>query len=170
MVYTISDGLRDREYNKFVAVGAGSGTAINISSIANTIKTYEFTRAECTATTGLGSGLLSSYMSTPINGMLKGIGLKNNNYEAIGSLFLDYSGADLVFNVWNMISGTQTSCVSIPGGRIIKAFASNQNNASLSGTNSIGVWSDIPMYGVYRIVGSGLGNGTSCSGIILVYV
>ena len=163
-------GLRDRDYSEHVEVQAGSLSAVAVfiasGATPNTVKTYTFTRANCTAS---AAGLFSAYTTYPINGTLKAIAVQNNNYATTGSLFLDYSGADIVFNLWNMISGTNTWIVAASGAQMIKAFCRDQNNASLSGTNSIGVWEDMPLYGVFRLVGSGLGNATTCSGVILAY-
>ena len=196
MVFTLSDSLRDRDYANYNSIQVGSLTAINVmlasgttlgipvsgtalvsqwtgtgsvmisGATPNTIKTYNFTRANCTAS---AAGLFSAYTSVPINGTLKAIGISFNDYTATGSLFLDYSGASLVFNLWNLISGTETSMVATSGGQMIKAFCRDQNNTSLSGTRNLGIWEDMPLYGVFRLVGSGLGNATTCSGVILAY-
>jgi hypothetical protein len=162
MVYTLSNGLRDREYNKFTQEQIGSITGINVS---NVLKTYDF--GILTATTGTGSGLFSSTTSYEINGMLKGVAIKSNTFEATGSLFLTISGLNI--DVWSMISGTASSMISSTAGYIPKAFAWTNDGISLSGTRNNGVWSDVPMYGKYILTGSGVGNGTSGLGVIIIY-
>lgn len=163
MTYTISNGLRDREYAKFTSEQIGSFTGINVSNI---LKTYDF--GALTSSTGTASGLFASFTSRELNGMLKAIYVKENNFEATGSLFLTSSG--LGFNTWYFVSGTNNSNVAVSGGMLPKAHArTNTGNVTLSGTNSTGVWDEIPLYGDFILTGSGMGSGKSGLGVILVY-
>ena len=162
MTYTKSDGLKDREYAKFSSEQTGSQTAINVS---NLLKTYDF--GTVTASTKAGSGLFTAHTTYEINGMLKSIVIKDNNFEDTGSLYLRASG--LNYDVWSMQSGTVTSSVATSGVYIPKGIMRTTENVSMSGTLAAGMLGDIPMYGVYTIIGSGMGDSTSGLGIVLVY-
>ena len=125
------------------------------------IETYTF------STGSLVGANFDSYTWRPINGILMGVAVADNNFTATGSLSLTVSG--LEWPVWSMVSGTTTGNVSVSGIYYPRASMYNRVNVSLSGTNSTGVYDDIPLMGIYRLVGSGLGASKSGTGFTLVY-
>jgi len=179
MVYTISNGLRDREYAKFQTVQTGSQAAVSVIlasgasdlklGVGEVVKTYDF--GMVTASAG---GQFDAYTTQELNGALKAIVVKHSNFAATGSLFLNVSGLDI--NIWQMASGVEVGGapelprVDQSGGYIPKAHARTNYGATLSGTANNGVWCDTPLYGHYHLAGSDVGNATHCSGIVLVYI
>lgn len=168
MVYTISDGLRDREFDKFKSPVQGSVTAV-ATSAHDRIQTYTFPLGSLTASTGKGvEGFFSSYTDEYLDGDLKAIVIQHSNWDATGSLYLFTSGYGGI-EVWHLKSGTVTCNTAESGAYIIKASARTTDNTNLSGTNSPGMMADIPLYGYFQLVGSGLGFATHCSGLTIVY-
>jgi len=164
MTYTLSQGLRDREYAKFTPEDIGSITGVNVS---NVLKTYNFGLQTANA-----AGVFAAHSTKEINGMLKGIAILENTYVDTGSLTLRVSGLNI--EIWQMASGVDADVVDLPtvdqsGGYIVKAHARTNYGATLSGTVNNGVWCDIPLYGHYTLIGSDMGNGTSGLGVVLVY-
>lgn len=162
MAYTLSNGLRDREYAKFTKENIGSFTGINVSNI---LKSYDF--GTTTASTGAGSGLFGVWTSYELNGMLKAVVVGKNNYNDNGSLYLVASGIGI--DIWQLISGTQTSNVAVSGAYLVRGSARTTENINLSGTVGNGVWTDIPLYGFIGFVGSGLGDSKSGLGLTIIY-
>jgi hypothetical protein len=113
------------------------------------------------------SGLVGANFSNTswrsINGILHGVNVKDNNFAATGSLLLISEGTGLP--VWSLISGTATGNVASSGVYYPVAYAVNQVNATLSGTTTV----DIPLFGEYTLVGSGLGASKSGLGVTLIY-
>jgi hypothetical protein len=168
LAYTLSNGLRDREYSKFTEIQPGSKTAINVSP--ETIKTYTFPTSSITSSTGAGSGLFSTYTTEQLNGTLKVIAIGSNNWEATGSLYLKHSGLGFSIDVWSMQSGTATECLeNAPIAFIPRGIMRTTENVLMSGTLAAGMLGDIPLYGTYQLIGSGLGAGKSGLGVTLVY-
>jgi len=165
MTYTLSPGLRDREYAKFTPENIGSITGVNVS---NVLKTYDFGLATANA-----AGVFEVHSTKEINGMMKGIALLENTFAPTGSLVLRVSGLNII--TWQMASGVDAGAVHAlqrvdqSGGYIPKAHATTNYGVTLSGTNNAGVWCDIPLYGHYTLIGSDMGNGTSGLGVVLVY-
>ena len=96
-----------------------------------------------------------------LNGILVAVKVRDNNYAA-GSLFLVESGTNLP--IWSNITTANASGIFN-----IIAIPRDQNNAIISGT-AIGMGeSEIPLFGNYRLIGSGLGASKSGLGISLVY-
>lgn len=165
MAYTISPGLRDREYAKFTPEQIGSITGVNVS---NVLKAYNFGRVVANA-----AGVFEVNTTREINGILKGIAVLNNSFAATGSLILNASGTGIT--IWQMASGVDAGAVhALPrvdqsGGYLPKAHARTNEGITLSGTINNGVWCDIPLYGHFTLIGSDMGNGATGLGFILVY-
>ena len=110
------------------------------------------------------AGLFDSYALWPIPGTLKGIQFMSNNYTATGSLFLTMSGTRET--IWSCVSGTLTGNISQTG--LITPVSLAKSTLNESGT-TIG-YTEIPVYGQLRLVGSGLGNGKSGTGFNILYI
>jgi len=159
MTYTQSKGLRDREYNKFTAgQSAGSNTIVNTQ---NTIKQYKFDYADCVGNT------ISEYTDYPLNGMLKGVVIYNNNFTATGSMFLRASGIEST--AWSMVSGT-TRGIGIGASGLTLPLASTvrTNSTIISGTSTANEYTEIPMDSVMHLVGTAVGVNKS-GAIAIVY-
>jgi hypothetical protein len=136
------------------------------------IKTYTFQVGDLTANnvSPNSGGNFCSYTSHALNGTLKGLYMYQNNYTLVGSMFLEISGLQNI-ETWKIISGTTTNNVGTSGGTVPLCWArTNNDNTILSGTNSIGVYSEISLFGVYRLVGSSIGTGKSGLGFTIVYI
>lgn len=116
---------------------------------------------------GLVGDAFTSHSWRSINGVLEAIRVGANNYTATGSLFLITSGTGEV--IWSLQSGTVTGNVAQATLYYPVTSAVNSVNTSLSGTNSNGVWKDIPLLGHYVISGVGVGASKSGTGIELIY-
>jgi len=110
------------------------------------------------------AGLFDSYALWPIEGTLMGIQFTSNNYAATGSLFLTVSGTEDA--IWSCISGTVTSNINVTG--LITPVNLARDTKNNSGTN-IG-YIEMPIYGVMRLVGSGLGDSKSGTGFNVLYI
>ena len=108
------------------------------------IETYDY------AGGSLVGANFDAYSVLPINGILFGIRVKSNTFAGTKSLFLVTSGTSEV--VWKMISGTQTSNTSASGLYYPVTNARYSDNTVLSGTNSLGVYSEIPLFGYYTVL------------------
>jgi len=143
----------------------------------NRIKTYTFQQADVTATNSAPDYLLGSggnfhtFTTHDINGLLKGIYVGPNSYLPTGSLFLQISGIGL--EVWQLKSGTNTGMASESGGYIPLAIARDTQNRLLSGTvlgSTYDVrYTEYPMFGTYKLIGSAIRIGGSCLNITIVY-
>lgn len=102
-----------------------------------------------------------------VNGILMAVKTKENNYGATGSLFLVESGTNNV--IWSLTSGTSTGNTSQSGLYYPVTPAVNPINATMSGTNSAGVYVDIPLFGAYAMIGSGVGASKSGLGVEIIY-
>jgi len=175
MVYTISNGLRDREYNKFSAIQTGSLAAINITSVSGAVtagvwnnvnvKVYDFPVGSIAAKdTGapISGGNFQSFTDVPINGIIKAIvWTKGNNTN--GSLFLTDSGTDI--QMWGTITRDLTTSFAV----YPKATCVTTTDASTTSGNT--VWfDDIYSNGVLKIVGSDFGKLKGGSGFKIVYI
>ena len=122
------------------------------------IETYDFK-------SGITGANFSVDSWRSINGTLAGVQVLGNNYAATGSLLLVNKTTGLT--AWNLVSGTVTSNVATSGTYYPLAYAVNQVNTTLSGTAP--VIAEIPLFGEYTLVGSGLGASKSGLGITLIY-
>jgi hypothetical protein len=107
----------------------------------------------------------NAYSWRSVNGILMSVWIGSSNYNPTGSLFLTVSGEG--YPLWSMISGTVTGDVAQSGAYHPRAYPVNQVNTNLSGTNA--VIEDIPIFGTLRLCGSGVGAGSSCAEITVVY-
>ena len=110
---------------------------------------------------------MNVYSSHDINGEMRLIQILPNTYESTGSLFLMISGTNEI--IWQCISGTATSMISSADVYLPMASARTTQNTNLSGTAGNGIWTSFPLFGTIRLVGSGLGNGTSGTQINIGY-
>ena len=124
------------------------------------IETYDFN-------SGLIGANFDLYTWRSVNGILEAIWIQPNSFDPTGSLFLTISGQG--YPVWSLISGTSTGNAASNTAYYPVASNVNQVNTTLSGTNGNGVYTDIPLFGTLRLVGSGLGAGTSGTSITVVY-
>jgi hypothetical protein len=111
MTYTISNSLRDREYNKFLS-GQSSGSFAAVAT-SELIQTYSFSIGSITATnTGTNSGgNFRSYSEVPIMGAIQSIEWASGN-NTNGSLFLFKSGGAQPL-VWSTITRTLASSFEV---------------------------------------------------------
>ena len=114
--------------------------------------------------------LVGANLSIPtwrsINGLLLGVNIQESNFAATGSLFLKNNLTGQI--EWSMQSGTSTGNVAQSGTYYPVVSSSSQNNVLLSGTNYY-AYSELPLYGEYTLIGSGLGASKSGLGITLIY-
>lgn len=132
---------------------------------AGTIEEYRFELADLSASS---AGLFDLYSTHSINGTIESITFLNNSFAAAGSLLIFPSGLQN--------SGTNT------GGLVIRTRAGSTNTTIYprtytydnqfvigSGTSD-SAREKIVVNEPIRLVGSGLGNGTSGIGVIIRYV
>lgn len=164
MAYTISKGLRDREYNSYVAEQS-TGSFTNIA-ISNRVKEWAYPSADLIATAG---GAIDTY-SDALNGEIIGfrnVGADNpGSWIKTGSLVFTSSGAGDTIYDWR--SGTATGDTGIvdatPKLSLVRGVERDTVGSVLT------TYSRIPMSNtVVRLVGAGLGNGTSGLGVSIVY-
>ncbi len=167
MAYTQSAGLRDREYSKFEAIQtAGSNSGVRVT---HPIQTYEFSVADLTASNTTG-GSLDAFSAYPLNGMIKGVYLGDNNYtNATGSLLLNISGPEIT--VWSMISGTIAGAgVAVSGAYVPRATTVYTWGAPISGADQSVVLAEIALPNTtMHLVGSTLGTAKSGLSFIIAY-
>ena len=127
----------------------------------NRIKEYNFSYADVTGTT------VSAYTSYPLNGMLKGVVIYNNNFTATGSLFLRVSGVEQT--AWSMISGTARGIgIGASGLTMPLGMPFRTNSTIVSGTSTANEHVEIPMNSVMHLVGTAVGASKS-GAIAIVY-
>ena len=168
MVYTQSEGLRDREYAKLESVQAGSKTAVVTKGSYDTIKSYTFTPANLTSTVGS----LTVYSDYVLNGEIKRISVDTGNWTATGSLWMKQSGTSLQPEILQMVSGTTAFGSKRP------IYPGEYPSYTVSGTDTITAVqigspnNMFPLIITEKVVieGSGLGAGTSGLGIIIDYL
>lgn len=130
----------------------------------NRIKTYKFQQADVTAT---AASVISAYTEHSLNGLLQSIQVEANNYADAGSLYLSVSGTGET--IWSLASGTITGMTSESGTYLPREHARTTANETLSGTAGGGVWTEIPLFGVYQLHG-GVDPSTSGLGISIGYI
>jgi hypothetical protein len=123
------------------------------------IETYDF------PTGSLIGATISAGTWRSINGILAGVQVKANNWDATGSLILMNTTTGMP--VWNLVSGTATGNVAQSGTYYPLAYASTSNNTTLSGTAPI--TAEIPLFGEYTLTGIGMGTNKSGLGVTLIY-
>jgi len=124
------------------------------------IKEYNFSYSDVTGDT------VSTYTSYPLNGMLKGVTIYNNNFTATGSLFLRASGIEST--AWSMISGTARGIgIGASGLTLPLAIPVRTNSTNISGT-ATAQHVEIPMNSVMHLVGTSVGASKS-GAIAIVY-
>ena len=163
MVYTISNGLRDREYAKFNAIQNGSQSAVSVNS-NNLVKVYEFPVSEIRATnTGTNSGgNFDAWTHYPLNGLLYGIEYQAGTLIAGGSLFLTTSGT-VETQIWGTITrDTSTDFTIFPRGSLVTTTDVDLSESGLYGL--------IPMSGVLHLIGSDLGKAESGAAFKIGYI
>ena len=166
MAFTQSAGLRDREYSKFEAVQSASGAAAFVKP-RDTLQTYAFGVGSLTA---CATGSFDSFTEYPLNGMIKGIYLGDNNYaNATGSLFLNISGPEIT--VWSMMSGTIAGDgVAVSGAYVPRATTVYTWGAPISGADQSVVLAEIPLPNtIMHLAGSTLGAGKSGLSFTIAY-
>ena len=138
----------------------------------NRIKTYDFQSTEVSNISGTSIGYTGSnfiaYTDHSLNGTLIAIVNKNNNYTITGSLYLNTSGN--LITIWSFQSGTIQGNINASGTYLIESLARDFNNIPISGTTSGYRYTEIPLFGPYAIIGSGIGGGKSGLGISLIYI
>ena len=126
----------------------------------NRIKFVNFPLGSLTAN---ADGLFSVYSREDPNGFLKSIQILSNTFGANGSLFLIKSGTEEV--LWRKEGSAGVSGITHP-----KVRSVDDVNLTISGGNGYVDFSDITLFGKLRLIGSGLGNGTSGLGINIEYI
>lgn len=119
----------------------------------NRIKDYVFRAGSLTANV---SGLFDSYSDNSVNGTVQSITLGSNTFTNTGSISVFLSGTDnsvqqdliLRFRVGSMMQN-------------LYPFVSAVDNQAVQWTAGSNVPVQPVMNGIIRVVGSGLGNGTS---------
>lgn len=171
MVYTLSNGLRDREYSKFSDIQTGSLTAVNVN-VNSLVKVYSFSTGSLAAlntsgTTspalaGISGGNFESYTNAPIIGQLKAIDWQKGNNTA-GSLFIQISGGAAT-QVWGTITRDITNSFTVFP---VATCVTTTDDSTISGNT---VWySDIYLNNVLKIVGSDFGKLKGASGLSIIY-
>jgi len=160
MVYTISNGLRDREYNKFTNVQAGSLSSVS-SSISNNVKVYTFSPGSLTALNAgaLSGGNFHCYSDIPLIGELRCIEWCSGN-NTNGSLFIKESGG-AGLQIWGTITRTLASSFAI----MPRAYTVNTIDGA-TGSDYV----NIPMNNYIMVVGSDIGKGKSGLALNIVYI
>lgn len=123
---------------------------------AGTIEEYKFVVSDLTAN---AAGLFDLYSNRSVNGTIQNISFLNNTFTATGSLMVFASGTENEF--FMKIRAGSTNQVYYP---FVYTYDNNQTTGSPNIATQRVVNSPI------RIVGSGLGNGTSGLGIIIRYI
>ncbi len=155
--------LRDREYSKFVPLQAGSEVAVSIN-LNNNVKVYEFPVGSLTAADAgdISGGNFHSYTHYPLNGLLYGIQFIDGN-NTTGSIAIKSSGAGAT-DIWSTITRTTTSdFVVFPMGEAV-----GTTDLALSGLSA--TYQNIPLSGIYQVIGSDIGIGAGFSGLRIIYI
>ncbi len=164
MTYTLSPGLRDREYAKFNAIQPGSQTVVSTFH-NNNVKVYEFPLGSIRATnTGTNSGgNFDSWTHYRLHGLLYGIEYLHGDFVNAGSIFLKTSGT-VETDLWGCYGtrATNTDFVVFPRGEICTT------TDTLLGKS--GCYGLIPMSGTLHLIGSTLGKTKSGAGFRIAYI
>ena len=169
MVYTISNGLRDREYNKFSVIQTGSLTAVNVNSLVNVynVTADKLVAANTSGTAspalaGISGGNFESYTDISIIGQLKAIDWQTGN-NTNGSLFIQISGGAAT-QVWGTITRNLTNSFTVFP---VATTVTTTDASTISGNT---VWySDIYLNNVLKIIGSDFGKLKGASGLNIIY-
>ena len=159
-----TQGLRDREYSKFIPLQAGSQTSVSTNS-NNNIKVYEFPIGSLTALdTGapISGGNFQSFTDYPLNGLLHAIEFVAGNNTATGSLALFTSG-NSHSQIWATITRTTNESFTVfPRGSLVTTTDIDLSESGLYGL--------IPMNSVLHLVGSDFGIGKSGLALRIAYI
>ena len=120
---------------------------------------------DLTATAG---GVIDVVTPNGINGFIQNISWLAGNHTATGSLFITVSGTGE--EILTLTSGATTGNVAANFVKYPRAEAHGLTGIPLSGANGYDEFVEIPVATKIRIVGSGLGNGTSGLGVSITYV
>ena len=130
----------------------------------NRVKEYNFSYTDGTASS---AEAIDTYTTYPLNGMLKGVAIYENNYSGAGSLFIRASGIETT--AWSMISGTARGIgINASGLTLPLAIPVRTNSTYISGT-ATAQHDEIPMNSVMHLVGTKVGD-TKSGAIAIVYV
>jgi len=116
------------------------------------------------ASGGLGSGLLSVYSSRVATGLLWGIQVLGNTFEANGSIYFFESGGNHQL-VWGREGTANASGTYYPRGKICY-----YNNIEVSGVGNTATTDNIAISNIFHVVLSGVGPGTSGLGFNIIYI
>lgn len=133
----------------------------------NRVKTYKFESTELIAN---DCGSMDSYSTNPINGLLYGVHVGNNDWaDDTGSLFLNISGPELT--IWSMVSGTERGIgVNASGVTYPRATTVTTESIALSGTGGYNEFAFMPLNSVLHLVGSKLGDTKSGVELNVIYI
>ena len=163
MTFTISPGLRDREYAKFTSLDAGSQVVVSIN-LNNNVKVYEFPVGSLAAWDegDISGGNFDSFTHHPLNGLLYGIQWLAGNNGAAGSLAIKISGAGDA-DIWSTITrATNVDFEVFPRGELCTT-----TDVLLGESGCYGL---IPLSGIYQVIGSDIGIGLGFSGLRIAYI
>ena len=133
----------------------------------NRIKEYRFSTTELTAVgsyaSALGSETISAYSSEPLNGIVQSVEFIAGNYNATGSVGILVSGTNE--NILVVTSGT---VANLGANQSIypHVFTVDSSNA----TGSPDAFTQRVINGHLCVWGSGLGTGSSASGLNIKYI
>ena len=129
---------------------------------SNRVKEYIFRLGSITASS---AGLFSTFSDYSVNGTIQSVQILDTSYSDTGSLIL-------------FESGTGNSGVGLSG-RIIRLRAGSENQTfypfvyadnNAAATGSPQTFAQNVINAPLRLVGSGLGNGTSGLGVVVKYI
>jgi len=164
MAYTQSAGLRDRQYNSFVAEQS-TGSFSNVA-ISNRVKEWAYPKAGLISSAGGAIDIYSDALNGEIIGFRNVGGNDPGSWIKTGSLTFTTSGpGDLVYD-WR--SGTATGDTGIVIGTPKLSLVRGQERTTVG--SILTTYSRIPMSNsVIRLVGAGLGNAKSGLGVSIIY-
>ena len=163
MTYTLSAGLRDREYSKFASLDAGSQVVISVN-LNNNVKVYEFPAGSLAAWDegDISGGNFHSFTHYSLNGLFYGLQWLAGNNGAAGSLAIKISGAGDA-DIWSTITrATDEDFEVFPRGEL-----STTTDVALGESGCYGL---IPLSGIYQVIGSDIGIGLGFSGLRIAYI
>jgi hypothetical protein len=176
MTYTISNGLRDREYNKFQEVQAGSLSAVAVFLASgtstgvpvnsnNAVKIYSFPIGSITALNAgaVSGGNFHSYTDIPIVGQLKTVEwVAGNNTNGSLAIFVS-GGAGL--QVWGTITRALNANFAVFP---VATAVTTDDKSTISGNT---VWYEpICLNNILMVVGSDMGKGKSGLALNIAYI
>ncbi len=139
----------------------------------NRVKFVTLSPAELTSTAG---GAVSAFSDSPINGFIQGIYFQGGDYDAAGSLQVLVSGTAggltaTEGTILYMTSGTTTTGHHMGEDWVVFPRAATVTTAGVPiGGQLNDPWAEIPVWSNIQVIGTGLGNAKSPSGLTIVYV